>query len=232
MDRMEAQKELGIEDTFTKTDLRKCFRRRAFDAHPDSGGSEEAFTILQEAYTTLKKFVVADETDEEARATNGMKLSELGKGYPLTESAKTCETCGGFGYRDYQVDQPQHELVTCMHCGGAGLLRYKCKWCESGTYRHPKTGKLMGPCRSCKGTGWFYPYNKPERGRYHHKVVYIPGTKKQGVPCKYCAGRGERHEFTGATQTVYQLCMTCDGVGEIKMWNPVLPRGFLAKGGC
>lgn len=25
----------------------------------------------------------------------------------------------------------------------------------------------------------------------------------------------------------YKVCMKCDGIGEEKMWNPVIPRGFL-----
>ena len=160
----------------------------------------------------------------------GQRLSDLGKGYPITVSAKTCEFCHGRGY------QTAHKMkrAPCSKCEGTGLVRYPCRRCNgSGKYNHPNTGKFIGECRGCKGTGWFYPFSKrPSLGIFGPYAKDVPGTDKEGVPCRSCNGTGEDFFSRISTEEVeyYFTCTYCEGVGEIKMKNPVLPRGYFTSG--
>lgn len=237
MNNLEAQKllGLGLNGGFTAVELKKAFRARSFICHPDAGGSSEEFHKLQEAYRTLEPWAKAEEGIKEQATVDGTALSELGQGYPLTESARPCEDCDGHGYRE--MHEPSgHIEAECDVCGGTGLVRHPCNRCGgTGQYKNPKTGKVAGECYNCKGSGWFYPYRKKRLGRrtfetfwsaFH--VKYIPGTTKIGQNCKECLGTGTREVPTGE-RTFYVRCSTCGGVGEVKMWNPVLPRGLFAS---
>ncbi len=59
--------ELGVDRTASETDIRRAYRRRAKRAHPDGGGSREAFDRLQVAHDVLcdaEKRAVYDETGQ------------------------------------------------------------------------------------------------------------------------------------------------------------------------
>ncbi len=49
---------LGLTVPFTHKDLKKAYRQRALETHPDSGGSAEAFRQIHHAYQTLTSFIV------------------------------------------------------------------------------------------------------------------------------------------------------------------------------
>lgn len=239
MDSFEAQRLLGLgmDGGFSAIELKKAFRTRSFTCHPDAGGSSEEFQKLQEAYRTLEPWATQEEGTKEQQTVDGTALSALGHGYPLTESARPCDGCDGHGYREMH-EPTGHIDGECDACGGTGLVRHPCNRCNgTGDYKHPKTGKVVGECYSCRGDGWFYPYRKKRAGRRDFQafweafhVKYIPGTTKIGQNCMTCLGSGTREVPTGE-RTFYVVCSSCEGVGEVKMWNPVLPRGFFkAKG--
>ena len=45
---------LGIEENATQEEIKKAYRRKASETHPDKGGSVEAFQEVQAAYDMLK----------------------------------------------------------------------------------------------------------------------------------------------------------------------------------
>lgn len=49
-----AYEQLGVDPDATATEVRDAYRSRAKEAHPDRGGSAEAFKQLQDAYTTAR----------------------------------------------------------------------------------------------------------------------------------------------------------------------------------
>jgi DnaJ-class molecular chaperone with C-terminal Zn finger domain len=49
--------ELGVPDEASVEEIRRAYRRRVKNVHPDQGGDEEAFRRLREAYTTARKHV-------------------------------------------------------------------------------------------------------------------------------------------------------------------------------
>lgn len=222
---------------FSARELLKRYRELSLLKHPDHGGDDNEFVLLTDAFTFLKRLSCEDVDDEKARTVSGEKISDLGKGYPITESAKTCDVCDGNGYRKYS----SHSVGTgkyeeCKLCGGDGLEFYKCNRCGgTGKYINPNSGKEVGDCYKCKGTGKFYPFKKKSPIGFaswpHGPMfdVYVPGTNRRGVPCKMCAGSGET-EIRSDGRPCYMICVICEGVGEVKMWNPVIPRGFLSGG--
>jgi DnaJ-class molecular chaperone len=220
----EAREVLGVSvEVFTVAQLKSAFRRQSFLVHPDTGGNEESFQRLVQAFEVLKgsaKIVGGKETVE------GRPLSELGKGYPLTQSAKTCDLCEGRGYRVFH--RKKRQTIKCDKCGGTGLNRYPCRKCDGeGTYVNSQGKKRR--CSWCGGSGWFYP-PASETDAQGSTAPLIPGTKKQGRICFDCDGTGkvEGWEIDGEEE-YYAVCERCNGIGETQMFNPVLPRGFLSQ---
>ena len=47
---------LGVEQSATKEEIKKAFRKKARTAHPDSGGSTEEMVKVNAAYEAIKQF--------------------------------------------------------------------------------------------------------------------------------------------------------------------------------
>jgi len=235
MTEQEARNLLEIGDAFTPQDLKTAFRKASMTKHPDIGGSQEDFIALMGAFDLLKPLASATgaATGELKKITtvDGRPLSELGKGYPITISARTCDSCNGLGYREFH--EQRSVMATCKRCGGCGMVRYPCKRCGGdGKYKHPRSGKVVGECHRCKGSGWFYPEDKRRhRGTFgvFERVVYIPGTDRPARKCGACNGLGRSWQEIDQGGALYAECMKCHGVGEIKMGNPVIPRGYFRR---
>jgi DnaJ-class molecular chaperone len=233
---------LEVGSSQSKQYIKKVYRARSLTLHPDMGGDADEFRELTDAFRVLEKVFkdnVERGDDSDIEVSPGKRLSELGKGYPITDSARTCDRCEGKGYNVFSGQRRgTGEFKKCPTCGGDGLLWYPCKRCGgTGRYVHPKAKKDVGECHMCKGSGKFYPYAKRRAGRgyifydfmsahFWNEAPYIPGTNKRGQACKECSGNGEVEILTNG-RPYYTICAECDGIGEIKMWNPVIPRGYL-----
>lgn len=227
----------GLNGEFTLKELIKAYRRQSFVVHPDHGGTAEEFSILQDAFDFLKPQAVHELGKEvyELQTIDGTPLAELGQGLPITVSAKECEFCEGKGYKvfyNYTQD------VTCPACEGEGTFWLPCKKCNgTGDYRHPKTNKVIGECNLCGGNGRFYPrfrrQNVDPRDVWSWMIfgrpefVVLPNGQRRAVnACKECRGHGSVKKERKDKPT-YIRCDQCEGTGEIKIYNPVIPRGFL-----
>lgn len=81
---------LGVGEDATQDEIKKAFRKKAKENHPDAGGDEETFKKINEAYTTL--------SDEKKRAEyDAMRRSPFGSG-------NTASGNGGGGYYSYSGD--------------------------------------------------------------------------------------------------------------------------------
>jgi DnaJ-class molecular chaperone len=219
----EARTVLNLPDTFTPQLLKSAYRKAALHSHPDTGGSNDLFQRLSTAYAILLPHSRQDSKLTASKTDDGTKLSELGKGYPLSESARECSECHGAGYLKQCIEI--QGIKTCESCGGTGLKRAVCKKCEgTGKYRHPVSNKVIGECNLCKGTGIYYSASD------HIQPVavprYIPGTRKIGQPCPNCYGIGTYHH---TYKMEFVTCHKCLGIGKVKMWNAVIPRGLLVN---
>lgn len=53
MTELQAKKILKIDGSYDEASLKKAYRRRAAETHPDKGGSAEDFQLVKEAYEYL-----------------------------------------------------------------------------------------------------------------------------------------------------------------------------------
>jgi len=220
MNASEAKKIMKMGDTFSKSELKKQFRKLSLEKHPDTGGSSELFIQLEKSYKILEFIAIANYTDNEELFISGKNIKEYGCGLPNNVNAKTCENCNGLGYK--QFDNYEFCYCECEKCQGTGVHFYKCKKCY-GTGIYFGIGKTKGcKCKSCKGTGKFFPkYNS----KLPPSIFIIDGVKTKVNRCELCRGSGE---IFGRRKTKYYLsCDMCDGIGEIQIYNPVLPKGLL-----
>jgi DnaJ-class molecular chaperone len=214
----DAKKIIGLEDKDTKRELKRKFRSLAMIMHPDKGGEANKFQDLQSAYETLIEYILEDKATEDIYI-NGKPLDQYGKGYPITESARTCDRCRGNGY--VKFSEKVRIEKSCPTCHGTGIFSYSCKKCN-GSGKYIRNGKEIGECRLCSGSGRFYPENKKGRSSFWSRTVYIPGTMKEAYPCKECSGNGTVLRWGLILHNHYIICSECDGIGEIKMWNPII----------
>lgn len=230
MTEIEARKLFGLETNFSRLELKKLYREKARTAHPDVGGSDAEFQALQAAFSLLWELGTG-EAGELRETVDGTPLAELGKGYPISVPAKTCEDCNGKGYRELR-DPTEYVWRECSICKGHKAFAYPCRSCGGfGRYKNPRDGSDAGECDRCKGTGLFFPKARREdcdwTSRVSGKVVAHPRVSGEyAYQCKACGGYGKANVPSG--ERLYAVkCSMCKGIGEIKMWNPVLPRGFL-----
>ena len=235
----EAREMLNLPGQFARHDLKSAFRRLSLTKHPDHGGSHVEFVQLMDAFKVLESLAKSDHDLTFTHTIEGQNLDTLGKGFPLSVSARTCDICNGRGYKEWHSMWGPDTKVgeqKCPTCGGCKLLRYPCKRCKgegktlvffSQIIDGKKvSGKRRVDCDLCQGSGLFYPVNKFNPVN----PIYIPGTKKIGVPCGKCLGRG-KVDVRENVMKGYSTCPKCCGIGEVEMFNPVIPRGFLSKSG-
>jgi|GEM_PF-2921380 len=224
----------NLEEQFTHQELKKAFRSQSFLVHPDMGGSDHEFNLLKEAYEFLQSRAVhtLGENVHEFQTVCGTPLADLGKGLPLTVSARECDICNGLGYKGFSDEMRE---VKCPDCEGEGVFFLPCKKCGgTGDYKHPRSGKVVGKCNLCGGNGRFYPRHVGKAfgtmGWFSDPFgvgVTLPnGQERRAHKCKRCRGSG-----TVCVEDVrvlkYLKCLKCEGTGEEQIFNPVLPRGYL-----
>ncbi len=222
---------LGIELPTELRLVKSAFRKKALLYHPDRGGDPKAFRDIEQAYRELiKHSEILKSIGSPIKATvNGKLLTDLGKGYPINVSAKTCENCEGRGYRI--LHKPR--FVKCNSCHGDGWKRLKCKRCN-GTKKYRKNGRVVGDCYACNGTGEFVPHEySVKRGMRPRRVSIFDtmmGTRiwPKNHYCDTCDGEGRYLKEDGQACAIE--CDECKGIGEIKLFNPVLPRGLITRG--
>ncbi len=203
----QAMRYLGVTLPVVDTILKSAFRRASRELHPDRGGDEEKFKQMKRAYEDILKAgltITSDVNQPEGvlRTVEGIPLTELGLGLGPTTNGQDCTVCDGRGYRQFN---PDIYGSTCGACRGNGILK---------------------PCLDCKGTGLFtLRYGKQvqcRRCKGHGGFVMEWLFYGRSVNCKGCNGTG-RTIRGKAVQ--YAKCSTCDGKGEIKIYNPVLLKG-------
>jgi DnaJ-class molecular chaperone len=201
-----AEYHFGLQLPVASISLKKAYRRKSLELHPDAGGDERLFKEMQAAYNTLvehSSIIFEGETEYggEAKTVEGIPLSELGLGLGPTTNGTDCPDCGHRGY----VENHGSRTKRCDHCT-LGLVRSaKCRAC-SGTGRfEQRRSKRVVECRVCRGSGRFI-YRRP-------------------VYCSTCGGTGVVWEETGAV--TYGKCYKCKGKGEIPIWNPVIQKGAM-----
>ena len=232
MDISTAAEILGIELPTKIQIAKKAFRNLAMFFHPDKGGDPDKFRDIKQAYQTIEDHPETLSVDSEVeilqRTVNGVELSTLGKGYNLQTSAKQCDNCEGVGF--HILHEPR--AVDCPSCNATGWKHVACSRCGGSGKGNAK----MPICPQCKGSGSFVPHDmavkkgmKPKSFGFND-LYGLFGTGRHWPDnhyCNNCGGTGNVLDQTGKKYAV--TCSECKGIGEVKMWNPVLPRGLLTS---
>jgi len=113
--------------------LKSAYRRLVLELHPDRGGTNEDFIVIQRAYEIL------------------LANPEVVFDRPLRKGRALCGVCKGTGYVFFHDDtwEPRRPCFTCFAC----RTTLGCKKC-SGRFRVTKSStKVWMFCHFCTGVG-------------------------------------------------------------------------------
>ncbi len=214
---------LGVSRSATEDEIKKAFRKKAHELHPDkSGGDESKFKELNEAYQVLSnkekrgQYDQFGQTFEDARRQGGGPGA--GAGF------------GGFGQGGFQGNVDMGDLGDIfgdMFGFGGGRARgrrrqsgadiqadlrlsfreavfgvtkelslYKEAVCDSCDGSGAEPGSKVSSCSTCKGSG-----------QVQRVVNTVFGQMAQQSVCTTCDGQGS---------VPSQKCTTCGGDGKVK----------------
>jgi len=195
---------LGVSETATQDEIKKAYRKKAIEHHPDKGGDEQVFKKISEAYDT-----VGDESKRrqyDAQKNNPFGgMGGMGGGFNPFE-----DFFSQFGQRPRKNSVPDRvvELVVSVlesYIGGEKTVNYdrkmSCGVC-SGTGGDKKT------CNKCKGQGFITI--RMGNGMFIQMVQQV---------CDVCQGKGS---------TIINKCNTCNGFGtnsSKESMSFILPHG-------
>lgn len=211
-----AQKFFGINQPVTEDELRQLYRKACIKLHPDTSGypSSKDFGEMKDAFKLLLSgFIV---TELPTATIEGVSLSELGGGLGETVNSNPCNKCDKKGY----TTTFSRERRYCYKCDRNGVSKVPCPPCAgTGRYMQRNTKQIV-VCKNCRGKRFV-------TRKYGPNVLDILSHQNK-YPCKFC--KGTKQFFPKQTQSlVHQICKECNGTGEVKIYNPVIPKGKIAS---
>ena len=193
---------LGVNDTATQDEIKKAYRKKAVESHPDKGGNEETFKKISEAYDTL-----GDEQkrkDYDMKRTNpfggfdGDPFSAFGDFFSNMNSTRVRRApdkvidvqIGAIdSFLGRNIDIRFQRKTNCNSCNGQGGERVTCNTCQG-------SGKIT-----------------QRMGNSFFSNIFQ-------VSCAQCNGKGH---------TLRNVCYSCAGEGknnEIQTINLNIPHGI------
>ena len=212
---------LGVEKGASDDEIKKAFRRKAVEFHPDkTGGDDKAFKEVNEAYEVLKDQQKRQRYDQFGHA--GVGGAAGGGGNPF-------EGFQGFGGQGQSVDFDFEDLglgdiFGSFFGGGAGQRRgpreargndvetaveIEFKDAIFGIEKNLKI-TLEDDCGHCKGTTAEPGHSLKKcdickgQGQVIQEMRTVFGNIQQAAPCKTCKATGKVPE---------QVCSVCNGKG-------------------
>ncbi len=203
-----AKKFFDMAPPFNLEALKTAFRRASHDLYPDKGGNQEAFIKMKQAYDVIVSFrddpsLFGDGSNPQKgmRTIDGTWLHELGLGLGPMKNGVDCEVCNHRGYTEIQ----SMDFRKCSACEGeCWISLVPCGDCKGSKKFTQKSGRVV-ECYRCRGAGM---------------------REVRPFQCIKCNGRGDIYE---AVYTQYIKCTACVGMGEVEIYNPVIPRGRLFR---
>ncbi|OGL78202.1 molecular chaperone DnaJ [Candidatus Uhrbacteria bacterium RIFCSPHIGHO2_12_FULL_60_25] len=217
---------LGVQRGASQDDIKKAFRKKAHELHPDKGGDANAFKRVNEAYQVLG--------DEKKRATydrfghaafqggggpsgfggfdmNGINMDDLGD---LGDVIGSMFGFGGGGRSRAHRGRDAETTVTVSFLDAvkgtrqsvATRLQARCAHCQG---KGAEPGSKTATCSQCRGAG---KYAQTQRTPF--------GMIQSVVTCSACHGSGSVPEKT---------CRTCHGTGvyvETRTLDVEIPAGI------
>jgi molecular chaperone DnaJ len=208
---------LGVSKKATQDEIKKAFRKKAHQLHPDKKtGDEKKFKEVNEAYQVL--------SDSQKRA----QYDQFGPNFQGGGSrAGGGQGFGGFDFRnfsqgDFDFSGGFEDIFSDFFGGGRGRtqsfqgkdiqvdVEISFEEMVKGVKKDIRIRKAV-QCRTCQGTGGA-PGSHQETcktcggsGQIRKNIQTILGTMTQAAVCDTCHGRGT---------TFTQNCQTCHGAGR------------------
>jgi len=207
---------LGVGKSASADEIKKAFRRKAVEHHPDRGGDEAQFKEINEAYEVLKDDSKRKRYDQFGHA--GIGSSAASDGNPF----------GGFGgTQDFSFDFGDLGLGDIFGSffggdmgGGRRNQRVRGQDVETSieiSFEQAVFGTevdlnltMQDNCEHCKGTTVEPGYdlkacdNCGGSGQITNVMRTVFGNIQQSAPCPKCEGRGQVPE---------KVCTVCKGKG-------------------
>ena len=209
-------KTLGVEKTAKAEDIKRAFRKKAHEHHPDKGGDEAKFKEINEAYQVLsddQKRGQYDQFGSDFENMGGFGGFGGGQGGFSGDFSQFSGTFGdifqGFGFggggqsrtargKDVVVDI---ELTLKDVAFGVDreISLHKKELCNDCLGNGAEKGTALNTCTACNGKG--------QTARVQQTIL---GPMQTAAVCKECQGQGQKPEKT---------CGTCRGEGSYKQTN-------------
>lgn len=198
---------LDIPKTATQDEIKKSYRRKAKEHHPDKGGDEAVFKELAEAYEVL-----SDEKKREQYDTHGHNTPQYGSASPFDIFQDFFRRGGN---RQQPAPRRGNNLnltikLTLEEVFNGTNKKFKYKKQTHCTTCSGKGGSGIKPCTNCGGSGIATQVVQTPFGQIHNQTY-----------CPVCDGIGETHE---------NICVTCSGEGVIMTEDTVdiaIPIGVI-----
>ncbi len=181
VDTQELYDVLGVSKTATEAEIKKAFRKKALEHHPDKGGDEAKFKEVNAAYEVLgnaEKRELYDKYGLEGVKNGGGGMSGFEDIFSMFGGGHKGQ--GRKERRKVQSTQREiHVTLEDIYTGKMVTIDHKktilCDDC------HGKGGEGVETCKDCKG-----------RGSVMKTQMIGPGMiSQQQVVCSKCKGQGE-----------------------------------------
>jgi molecular chaperone DnaJ len=212
---------LGVDKNSSQDDIKKAYRKKAIEHHPDKGGDEARFREAAEAYETLSDDQKRREYDMFGQRPNGGNSGGFrGHGFDMDDIfSRFGDMFGGNPFGNFS-QKPQSRRGNDLRV----QLQVTLEEVFRGTNKKVKYKRNV-QCDSCRGMG-----GTDERGcsgcsGFGRKNVtqQTPfGTISQTMICNQCGGSGRE---------VKNKCGTCNGHGTQQKEEIIdinIPRGVIS----
>lgn len=207
---------LGVGKTASADELKKAYRRKAVEHHPDRGGDEAQFKEINEAYEVLK---------DDAKRKRYDQFGHAGVGSSAASDGNPFAGFGAGGGQDFSFDFGDlglGDIFGSFFGGQTGRAGQKARGQDVETnveinFEQAVFGTeinlrltMQDACSHCKGTTVEPGYNLKTcdtcngKGQVTNVMRTVFGNIQQAAPCPKCRGTGQIPE---------KICTVCGGKG-------------------
>ena len=202
---------LGVKKDASADEIKKAFRKKAVELHPDKGGDEKAFKEVNEAYEVLKDKEKRQRYDQFGHAGVSGNSGGFSGGNPF-------EGFGGFSGQNINFDFGGGFGDIFDGIFGGGFSQSRNSQAKKG--RDIEVELILNFKEAIFGTETEISLNLDDECEHCEGSGAEPGHGMR--KCPDCNGSGQQ---TRTTQTLFGpiqqtvVCPTCDGRGEIPKQN-------------
>ena len=190
---------LGVNKNSTQDEIKKAYRKKSMEHHPDKGGDEEVFKEIAEAYDTL-----SDQEKKEKYDVFGHNAPKGNQGGGFNPFDAFSDLFGGGGFNPFGRQQQQQRQrrgqdlnltvkLTLEEIFNGTTKRFRFRRNESCSTCSGKGGTGKTTCARCQGAGMV------------NEIINTPiGQIRNTAVCNACEGEG---------YVVETACTACNSSG-------------------